>query len=267
MSGVATQAPIRDPLTGCTIVVTRATDQARSLADALRGRGADVVELPVIAITDPTDGGAALTSALERAVEGGHDWIVVTSPNGARRLAATFAGRSFPGRIAAIGPKTAEPLVDGGHPVDLVPARAVAEGLLVEFPAPDGDGSARILLARAEEARDVLPDGLRVAGWEVEVVVAYRNVAPEVDPELLATAARADLVTFTSESTVHRYHDLFDGLPGSAGSPVTPIHAACIGPISAAAARQAGHVVLEADPHSVDGLVAAVEEWAAARTD
>lgn len=247
------------PLAGCNVVVTRATDQAGSLADALRERGAEVVELPVIAIAESTAGGAALTEALDRAVAGRYDWIVVTSPNGARRVAGGLAGRAFPGRIAAVGPKTAAPLVAAGHAVDLVPASAVAEGLLAEFPVPgDPAGGGRVLVARAETARALLPDGLRAAGWEVEVVVAYRNVAPDVDPGVLAAAARADLVTFTSESTVHRYHDLFPGV-------VSPVEAACIGPISAAAARHAGHEVVQADPHSVEGLVAAVEAWAATR--
>ena len=247
------------PLAGCNVVVTRATDQAGSLADALRERGAEVVELPVIAIAESTVGGAALTEALDRAVAGRYDWIVVTSPNGARRVAGGLAGRAFPGRIAAVGPKTAAPLVAAGHAVDLVPASAVAEGLLAEFPVPgDPAGGGRVLVARAETARALLPDGLRAAGWEVEVVVAYRNVAPDVDPGVLAAAARADLVTFTSESTVHRYHDLFPGV-------VSPVEAACIGPISAAAARHAGHEVVQADPHSVEGLVAAVEAWAATR--
>ena len=247
------------PLAGCKVVVTRATNQAGSLADALRDRGAEVVELPVIAIAEPTDGGAALAEALDRALAGQYDWMVVTSPNGAQRVAEWFGGRAFPGRIAAVGPKTAAPLVAAGHAVDFVAKSAVAEGLLAEFPVPDSQGGrARVLVARAETARAVLPDGLRSAGWEVEVVVAYRNVAPDVDPGVLAAAALADLVTFTSESTVHRYHDLFPGA-------VSPVEAACIGPISAAAARHAGHEVVQADPHSVEGLVAAVEAWAATR--
>ena len=253
------------PLAGRTVVVTRAIDQAGSLACALRDRGATVVELPVIAIVDSADEGAALIAAVERAVDGDYDWIVVTSPNGAFRVVDALKGRPFPGRIAVVGPKTAEPLLNTGHVVDLVPAKAVAEGLLAEFPAPtNGAAGSRVLLARAETARDVLPDGLRAAGWAVDVVVAYRNVVPDVDPEVLVAASTADLVTFTSESTVHRYHDLFTG---SAGSSVVPVDAACIGPISAAAARSAGHRVVEADSHSVAGLVDAVEAWAASVGD
>ena len=256
--------PDSGPLAGRTVVVTRATDQAGSLACALRDRGATVVELPVIAIVDSADEGAALIAAVERAVDGGYDWIVVTSPNGAHRVVDAFRGRPFPGRIAVVGPKTAEPFLNTGQVVDLVPARALAEGLLAEFPAPTNGVASRVLLARAETARDVLPKGLRAAGWAGDVVVAYRNVAPEVDPEVLVAAATADLVTFTSESTVHRYHGL---LAGPAGSSVAPVDAACIGPISAAAARSAGHRVVEADSHSVAGLVDAVEAWAASVGD
>jgi len=244
------------PLVGRTVVVTRATDQAGSLAGALRDRGAEVVELPVIAIAEPADGGAALAAALDRAVGGGYEWLVVTSPNGARRVADGLVGRSFPGRIAAVGPKTAQPLVDAGFGVDLVPARAVAEGLLEDFPPPEGPAAAgAVLVARAETARDVLPDGLRAAGWEVDEVVAYRNVAPDVDPAALTAARGADLVTFTSESTVRRYTELVGGLP-------VPAEAACIGPISADAARGIGYRVVEADPHSVAGLVDVVVGWA-----
>ena len=239
------------PLIGRTVVVTRATDQAGSLSTALADHGAKVVELPVVSIEESADGGEALSAALARADR--YDWIVVTSPNGARRVADRLA-RPTMARLAAIGPKTAQPLLEAGHPVDLIPDRAVAEGLLEAFPPSDGTG--RVLLARAETARHVLPDGLRDAGWEVDVVVAYRNVIPDVDPEIREQARSAALVTFTAQSTVRRYHDL-------AGGP-TPVTAACIGPISAAVARQLGFTVVEAEPHSVAGLVDSVLAWAAA---
>jgi len=240
------------PLAGRTVVVTRATDQAGSLAGALSDLGAEVIEMPVVAIVEPADGGVALAAALATADL--YDWIVVTSPNGARRVADLLDGPTT-ARLAAVGPRTAGPLVASGQVVDLVPGRAVAEGLLEEFPAPPESGG-RILLARAEVARDVLPDGLLAMGWVVDVVVAYRNVAPDVDPAVLARARAADLVTFTAESTVRRYHDV-------AGATV-PVVAACIGPISAAAAGELGFTVIEAEPHSVSGLVEAVVAWAAA---
>tara|TARA_Y100000310_G_scaffold255801_4_gene263402 strand:- start:1512 stop:1850 length:339 start_codon:yes stop_codon:yes gene_type:complete len=110
------------------------------------------------------------------------------------------------------------------------------------------------MVARAEVARPVLPDGLRAAGWEVDVVVAYRNVAIHADPDLVERARAADAVTFTSESTVRRYVDLV-------GGPVPP-DAVCIGPISAAAARETGFRVTEADPCSLAGLVDAARTLA-----
>ncbi|MBT3245756.1 MAG: uroporphyrinogen-III synthase [Actinobacteria bacterium] len=239
------------PLSGATFVVTRATDQAATLTAALVELGATVVELPVIAITDPADGGAAL----EAAVRGlrTYDWVVVTSPNGSHRLVDAISSQDpTPGgsdcpRFAAIGPRTAAPLLEAGMVVDLVPEPSVAEALLGAFPAPPSGG--RVLVARAEVARPVLPDGLRAAGWEVDVVAAYRNVAPHADPDLVARARGADAVTFTSESTVRRYVDLV-------GRSMPP-DAVCIGPISAAAARDMGFRVTEADPCSLAGLVAA----------
>ena len=152
-------------LAGKTVVVTRAAGQAGSLADALIDRGATVVEMPVVAIAEPLDQGLALASAIDAIIADSsvNDWLVVTSPNGARRVAELLLGRQIPGRLAAVGPKTAEPLRAAGYSVELVPGRAVAEGLLEDFPAPPPEGG-RVLLARAELARDVLPDGLRAAG-------------------------------------------------------------------------------------------------------
>lgn len=242
----------RRPLFGRRVVVTRTRQQASQLADALREAGAEPIEVPVIEVVDPGDGGAALRSAA--AALGRYDWVVVTSPNGATRLLAALPdARAFgSAKVAAIGPGTAAALAAGNVRADLMPDRFVAEALLDALP----DGPGRLLLARAEVARDVLPDGLRARGWEVDVVDAYRTVPAVITDEQRAAVADADVVTFTSSSTVEQALAAF----GPAGLPAT---VACIGPVTAATARDHGlAVTIEAPVHTIDGLVSALVEWA-----
>jgi uroporphyrinogen III methyltransferase/synthase len=239
------------PLFGQTVVVTRPEGQASVLAEQLRAQGAEVVVLPVIEIEDPADGGTALAEALAHVHD--YDWLVLTSANGARRvLDALPDARALGGvSVAAIGPGTAAALAEGNIQADLVPDKYVAEGLLDAFPDPP-DGPGRILLARAAVARDTLPEGLRAAGWEVDVVEAYRTIPAAPSPDLLDAAGAADVVTFTSSSTVTRFLEV-------AGADRVPPLVACIGPITAATAREAGlEVDVEADEHTVPGLVAAL---------
>lgn len=243
----------RRPLAGRSIVVTRASHQGGQLAGPLRELGADVIEFPVIEIVEPADGGAGLSHAVANIAT--YEWVVLTSPNGAarflnevgdpRKLATT--------RIAAIGPGTAAALAEARLVADLVPAEFVAESLLAEFPAVTGGG--RVLLARAEVARDVLPDGLRAAGWSVDIVDAYRTVAATPDPAALERVASAELVTFTSSSTVQRFVDLV-GVGG------VPPRIASIGPVTSATARSLGlEPSIEASVHTIAGLVEALRQW------
>jgi uroporphyrinogen III methyltransferase / synthase len=246
----------RRPLLGRRVVVTRARDQAPQLTARLRAVGADVLEVPTIEIVDPADGGAALRAAL--ADVRSYDWVVLTSPNGARRFTAGLRdGRDLGGvRLAVIGPGTGAALAEDRLVADLVPERFVAEALLEAFPAPDGRGSGRVLLARAEVARDVLPDGLRSQGWEVDVVDAYRTAPVPVDAAARDRIRAADVVTFTSSSTVERFLDAVG--PGD-----VPAAVACIGPVTAATARARGLTVdVEAPVHTIDGLVDALVGWA-----
>lgn len=239
------------PLTGRRVVVTRAPDQAGALAGRLRDLGAEVVEVPTIDIADPSDGGLALRTAMSE--PGRYDWLVVTSPNGARRaLSALHDARDLAGvQLAAVGPGTAKVLAEHHLKVDLVPERFVAEGLLSVFPDPP-PGGGRVLLARAEIARDVLPDGLRSRGWEVEVVDAYRTVPLELDAAAQERARSADAITFTSASSVTNF-------VAAAGRPSVPPVVAVIGPVTAAAARDLGvEVTVEASEHTLDGLVDAL---------
>ncbi len=248
----------RRPLLGRSVVVTRTREQSPQLARRLRAAGAEVVTAPTIAIEDPVDGGAALRAAV--AEVGSYDWVVLTSPNGAERFSAELRdGRDLAGvQVAVIGPGTAAAMEQVRITADLVPPHFVAESLLEVFPeAPTGGG--RVLLARAEVARDVLPDGLRTKGWSVDVVEAYRTVRVDYDDDTRARVRAADAVTFTSSSTAAHFVEAMGG-PAAAAAGSPPV-VACIGPVTAATARELGlAVTAEADVHSIDGLVAAVTD-------
>jgi len=244
----------RRPLAGRRVVVTRAADQAGGLVEELADLGAEVVTLPVIALAPPSDGGRALRAVPASLTS--TDWVVLTSANGAARLLEVVPdARAFGrARIAAIGPGTAAALAAAHLLADLVPPEYVAESLLAAFPSPPPAGG-KVLLVRAEVARDVLPEGLRRLGWEVEVVPAYRTVTPAVDPDALAAARGADWVTFTASSTVTGFAALIGGASAFPG------RVAAIGPITAATARREGfRVDVEASTHTIPGLVEALVE-------
>lgn len=242
------------PLARRRIVVTRAADQAGTLSALLAEAGAHVIEVPTIAIVEPPDGGVALIAAVVAAAHpaAAYDWIVVTSGNGASRLvgAARAAGLSrsdLGAQIAVVGPGTADVLGAYGWPVDLVPERFVGEGLVDAF----GEGPGRVLVAQAEAARPVVVDGLRAKGWTVDVVIAYRTIPAVLDAALVAEAAAADAITFTSSSTVANYLQ-------AAGATNVPAVVVCIGPVTAATARERGLAVAAvAVEHSLPGLVIA----------
>jgi uroporphyrinogen-III synthase len=255
-------APASGPLTGRTVVVTRARAQASSLVARLTDLGADVVELPVIAIEDPDDAGAALVAAADRALTGDYEWVVVTSANAVVRLIDVLDGRAMPAstRWAAVGTSTAKSLMVRGVVPDLVPEQAVSDALVEVFPVAAWPASApghptgerRVLFVRAERVRDVVVPGLTQKGWRVDEAVAYRTVAGAVDPDAVARATAADAVAFTSSSTVERTVDLLgpDGVPRVIVS---------IGPVTSEAVTGAGlEVTAEAEPHTLDGLVVAV---------
>jgi uroporphyrinogen III methyltransferase/synthase len=243
------------PLFGRRVVVTRAREQASDLSARLRVLGADVVELPSIRVIAAAEGGAALRAAV--ADIGRYDWVVFTSVNGVERFFAEVPDtRALGGAaVAAIGSGTADALARYRVVADLVPERFVAESLLDAFPAPpSAPGDGQVLLARAAVARDVLPDGLRAAGWHVDIVEAYRTEPAEPDPDALDAAAAADAVTFTSSSTVTNYLSV-------AGTDRVPPVVACIGPVTAATARAHGlTVAVEAEVHTIAGLVDALTD-------
>ncbi len=239
------------PLAGVRVVVTRPRAQAASLVAALEARGALAIPVPVIAIDDPPDGGLALRAGL-RALRA-DDWVVITSPNGADRVAVAVSEVPLTDgvQIAVVGPGTKARAEQLGLPVDLVPEDAIAEGLLAAFPPRPINGG-RVLLARAEVAREMLPVQLQMAGWQVDEIVTYRTVKVDVDEASCVAVASADAVLFTSGSTVEGLVDAVgvNGLPSIVGS---------IGPATSAVADALGvPVTVEADEHTIPGLVEAL---------
>lgn len=239
------------PLAGLSVVVTRPREQAPALNDLLEAAGATTVEVPVIEIVDPVDGGTRLDSALSGLGPG--DWLVVTSPNGAARAARAAAeiGLAAGVRVAAIGPGTRARAEADDLAVTLVPSRSIAEGLLEVFPEPPAGGG-QVVLARAEVARQVLPDGLRLMGWSVTDVAAYRTIPVAVGPEAAEACGAADVVAFASSSAVAHLVDAVgvSGLPPAIAS---------IGPATSATVSAHGlKVDVEAELHTLAGLVEAV---------
>jgi uroporphyrinogen III methyltransferase/synthase len=215
--------------------------------------GAEVIEAPAIRI-EPLAGPAP---ELQR-----YDLVCLTSPNGVRLLfdrlrAEGRDARALAGvRVAAIGPRTAAVLRAHGVEPDVVPERFIAEGLVEAL----GDVRVkRALVARAAEARDVLPDALRERGTEVEVLALYETVAEPLSSEQLEALGRAHYVTFTSSSTVRFLLD------GAELDPAARI--VSIGPVTSAALRERGREPdVEASRHDIDGLVEALLKDAANRS-
>lgn len=250
------------PLAGLRVLVTRARDQAGPLVEELRGLGATPVELPAIEIAPAPLG--PLDAALARL--GGYDWLIFTSVNGVRacfeRLRALGGDPAgVRASIGAIGRATAEAVRSYGAAVAFVPERFVAESA-VEGLVARGMAGQRVLLPRADIARETLPEGLRAAGAWVDVVVAYRTLpVDDIDPALLDELRRDrfDVLTFASPSTVRSVAALLGA--------TRPRHGvvACIGPITAEAARKAGfRVDIQADEYSMPGLTRALTRWRAA---
>ncbi|MBI1722411.1 MAG: uroporphyrinogen-III synthase [Gemmatimonadetes bacterium] len=248
------------PLSGRRIVVTRPADRAARLIERLRARGAEPIPFPTIRLTpaDPAPLDAAI-AALDT-----FDWVIFTSREGVdaffRRLDARggmpaalagSGGRASSagvGRlgIAAIGPATAQALRDHRVEPALVPREYVAEALLEALGDVRG---LRMLLPRADIARKALADGLRARGAEVVEVAAYRTVASGAPPPALEGV---DAITFTSSSTVRHFVE--------SGADFGRAKIVCIGPVTAATARELGlpvHAV--ASEYTEDGLIEALE--------
>lgn len=252
-------------LKGRTILVTRSAEQAGDLADLLRRRGARVIEAPVIAFEDPWDWSAA-DDALGR--PSAYDWIIFTSANAVDRTLARMLLLGLDVRalekaaLVAIGPATARGLEERGLKPALLPASSRAEGLLDLMGARTLHGK-RVLIPRAEVAREVLPEQLRLMGAVVDVVIVYRTVpVPVARPirDLLA-AHQVDAVTFTSSSTVN---NLIAGIGGA--DLLRGLALAAIGPVTAETVSGHGLIpVIVAPRASVEDLVESISAYFAGR--
>lgn len=261
------------PLFGARVLVTRPEGQEGELVRLLRDAGAEAHHVPAIRILPPTDEKplARLAAELDR-----YDWVVLTSANGVRALhrALSRAGRDARAygraKVLAIGSATAKALSEHGIAPDLVPGEfrgeAAAEALLARLGS--GVKGARVALARAEVARDVLPRTLVEAGATVDVVPAYRNQPAAEDQRRIASLIRGgeiDVITLTAPSTLE---SVLSALGGGGAKELSALVVASIGPVTSEAAARAGvRVDVTASPYTARGLFDALVEHAAARTE
>jgi uroporphyrinogen III methyltransferase/synthase len=252
----------RRPLLGKRILVTRAREQARDFVELLEAQGAEVVQFPLIEFTPP-ETWAPLDKAIKRLET--YRWVIFTSANG---VAAFFlrlralrqdARRLGVAKICAIGPATAEALERHSIIPNVVPKEFRAEGIIEAFKQYDLR-EARILLPRAEAARDLLPKELEELGATVEVVPAYRTVRADADQEMLKQLLqdrKIDLITFTSSSTVTAFMELLGTEDLKAR--LEGVRIACIGPITATTAEGFGVTVdIQPKQYTIPALAEAV---------
>jgi len=252
------------PLFGKGIVITRPEPQAASMAALLRDAGARVITFPTIRIVPP-ESWDGLDSAIRHLED--YAWLIFTSANGVhffleRLHAAGRDLRDLKGiRLCTIGPATAAVLESCGLRVDLVPETYLSEGVVAAFERFAISGQ-RILLPRAEKARDVIPEGLASLGAVVDVVTAYRTENSGRKPAELAEyleRGQVDVLTFTSPSTVTNFLEIMgaDFFPLPKG-----VRVACIGPVTAAAAEKAGLPVdILQETYTVSGLVESLKAF------
>jgi uroporphyrinogen-III synthase len=244
----------RGSLAGRTILVTRPVDRVQRFVNLLDQRGATVIAAPSIALKPVRS--AELTRALRDLASGGFAWIVLTSPATVRMLDERLSGPTdVRASVAAIGEGTAAAYARwSGREPELLPKTFTVGGLARAFPR----GNGRVLCARADIAPEGLEDALAAKGWGPTRVDAYRTVFPKTLPRAASNALAdgdVDAITFTSASTVRGFLQAL-GAKAIAGRPKV----VCIGPVTARQARDAGMTVhAVADPHTTDGLVAALE--------
>ena len=256
------------PLWGRRVLVTRSARQAAPLVEGLREFGAGVLTLPVLEFEPPTKP-ALLDESIQRLASGHYHWVLFTSANSVQRFheataALGFDNRIFGGcRIACIGPATAMELSKHQLCADVLPDEFQSEGLLRALKRSGSIDGSRILFPRAEVGRAVLPDGLRAAGAEVDMVPAYRTVVPATDSSVVRRHVElADTITFTSPSSVI---NLLRMLGESGPTMLKSRQLAAIGPITADALANKGfQATVVAKIHTVEGLIESIVSYATA---
>ncbi len=250
------------PLAGTRILVGRARHQAGSLSSGLRSLGASVFEIPFIEIRKPQSF-APLDSALKDLQS--YDWLILTSANGVEAMWNRVRKLRIPKtklkhlQVAAIGPATKGAIVKHGLKVQMVPEEYIAESVVKGL--RDKVTGKRVLLVRAKVARDVIPEELRTAGAQVDVVEAYETVVPEKSRQRLRKllqnrSRRPHVVTFTSSSTVRNFSEL---LGNARARKLNGIQFASIGPVTSGTLRELGlPVSIEAREFTMAGLIRAI---------
>jgi len=269
----------RKPLFAKRVIVTRARAQASVLSEKLKDLGAEVIEIPAIKVVSEKSAGR-----LRKAFSSDrYDWIFFTSQNGVYEFAAFLKRvgkdcRIFgPAKICAIGPETAKSLQNIGIKADYVPEEFVAEAVVGHFvtargrrghfPAETGSRQrrenvpygGRALILRAKKARDVLPEGLKKAGFEITVIDLYDTVLPKESASVLnqALAERVDIVTFTSSSTVENFIKL---IGRNYRRKLSGVKLASIGPVTSGTLKSFGlKADVEARVYTIDGLTEAIK--------
>jgi uroporphyrinogen-III synthase len=267
--------PKQSPLRGVRVLVGRARHQAGVLSGELRKQGALVIEIPFIEIRKPRSF-KPLDSSLRNLHA--YDWLILTSVNGVEAMWERMSrlglsldrsreGQQSQGnrlRVAAIGPATKKAIEQRGTRVDVVPNEYVAESVVRSLKSKVK--GKRVLLVRAKIARDVIPQELRRAGAQVDVVEAYETVVPRASRTRLQQvmnnpSRRPHIVTFTSSSTVKNFVELLDARQSSKSraAQLHGVQAASIGPVTSATLRDFGlPVQIAAKEFTIPGLVSAI---------
>jgi len=252
----------KHPLAGTRILVGRARHQAGSLSSSLRGLGASVIEIPFIEIRKPQSY-QPLDNALKNI--GNYDWLILTSANGVEAMWERVRKLRITRRqlkhlqIAAIGPATQKAILKHGLKVKMVPEEYVAESVVKGL--RDKVKGKRVVVIRAKVARDVIPEELRGAGAEVDVIEAYETVVPEKSRVRLRSlmknaTRRPHIVTFTSSSTAKNFAELLGNVETGA---LDSIQFASIGPVTSATLRELRMPpAIEAREFTMGGLIRAI---------